>query len=135
MEGKINMATYDFDALIDDGSLIQILSESEWKNYQPLCDLVAGTDYENNSAWYWSYDHPANISVLHKIIFQLSINNRDWTDCISIKGDEATAFFPSHNNVKAKAGFYLPDLSYFGKLRDIQFRACAPRKLINLVEK
>lgn len=59
----------------------------------------------------------------------------DWADCISIQGDQATAFFPSDNNAKAKAGFYLPDLSYFGKLRDIKFRARAPRELINFVEK
>ena len=129
------MATYDFDSLINDGSLIQILSESEWKSYQPLCDLVAGTDYENNSAWYWRYDHPTSVSVLHKIIFQWSTNNKDCADCISIQGDQATAFFPSDNNAKAKAGFYLPDLSYFGKLRDIKFRARAPRELINFVEK
>jgi hypothetical protein len=130
------MATYEFDSFISDGSLVRILLEDEWKSFTPLSDLISGTDFDGNSAWYWAESHPTSASVLNTMKFQWSIEIGKWNDCVVICGREGTSFFPGNNNIRAKAGFLLPFLSYHsGKLQAIKFRALAPVDLLRLVEK
>jgi hypothetical protein len=130
LERILRLATYDFDALINNGSLVEIIHEKAWKEYELLSDLVAGSDYDGDSAWYWSNEYPVGKGVLNRITFQWTVDDVTWNDCVAITGSEGTSVFPGNNNAKAAAGFYLPFLSYHpGKLESIQFRALVPKEL------
>jgi hypothetical protein len=68
---------------------------------------------------------------LSQIAFQWSVDSKSWHDCVVITSSGGTAFFPGNNNVKAKAGFYLPPLSYHsGKFEQVEFRALVPATLV-----
>ena len=102
-----------------------------WEDYEILCDLIAGSDFEGDSAWYWEEKYVVGEVVLSQIAFQWSVDSKSWHDCVVITSSGGTAFFPGNNNVKAKAGFYLPPLSYHsGKFEQVEVRALVPATLV-----
>lgn len=128
------MATFDYnDFIASQTAPIHNVYRSVWKNYEFLCDLVAGSDYDGDSAYYWSESYGVSKEILHKISFEWSVDGIKWKDCIGIDGTEGTAFFPGQGYAKAKAGFYLPFLSFVTEeMRDVGFRAVVPREILKM---
>ena len=131
------MGTIDYDDFIGSHTApMHNVYQSVWKDYELLCDLLAGSDFDGDSAYYWSESYEASKEILHKISFEWSVDGITWKECIGINGTEGTAFFPGHNYAKAKAGFYLPFLSFhLEELRTVGFRAVVPREILRMTSR
>jgi len=128
------MTTFDYDEYVRQHSApIHNVYQSVWKDYELLCDLIDGSDYDGDSVFcYWSETYPVSREVLNQISFEWSTDGISWKEC-SVISETDTVIFPGNNYVKAKAGFMLPYLSYHREeLRNIGFRALVPRELVKL---
>jgi hypothetical protein len=105
-----------------------------WDSYELLCDLDQGSDFDGDSAIYWQESYPVSKEILRQIVFQISVDGILWKDCTPVEGNETTAFFPGNNNVRAKAGCYLPPLAhhFHSEMRKLQIRALVPTALLKL---
>jgi len=131
------MTTFDYDEYVRQHSApFHNIYQSVWKNYELLCDLVSGSDFDGDSAYYyWRENYQASKVILNQISFEWSTDGISWKECSALNETD-TVIFPGNNYAKAKAGFMLPYLSYHREeLRNIGFRAVVPRELVKMTSK
>ena len=125
------MAHHDSDPSIYESSSIVVVYESKWKDFKFLSDLVTSTDYDGDHAYFWAKDYEVPPSILQKIIFESSVDGENWQECIPIKGDRSSAYFPSKAYAEAIAGFYSP-VSWVGldAKEEKTLRALIPNEIL-----
>ncbi len=97
-----------------------------WKLHPWLSRLEWGSDDEGDGAWFFTWDAPAPLAALDRVIVQYK-DTGEWTDCTRADG----GIFPGHDWATAVVGWFQRiDFSTYAavdSLRgDVEYRALVP---------
>lgn len=109
-----------------------VIDSADWADHPWLSRMLAGSDFDGDSARFWVTSDEAVGDSLRRIIFHYRSDTMEWEKAPTCEG----AFFPGHGNARAAAGFYTPfDYHPFMELSgtvpehrvNLRYRALVPK--------